>query len=173
LQLSLEFLALLYLLSPDSFLLPSQVTTEATRPAIQASSRPQERIPAPRTIEETGIRRKVLEDLALKTLHLSGELTLRDLAERMHVSLWIVDEIFGRLRKESLCQVTGMAAGVHRISRRPRQGSRDRAPATTQYAGPLLCPSPTTSRVKAQTVRISGGSSGVSEPLRTVSRIER
>ena len=42
-------------------------------------------IPSPRTIEDSGIRRKVLEDLALKILHLSGELSLRDLAERMHI----------------------------------------------------------------------------------------
>lgn len=114
-----------------------------------------ERIPAPRTIEETGIRRKVLEDLALKTLHLSGELTLRDLAERMHVSLWIVDEIFGRLRKESLCQVTGMAAGVHRIVTTAE--GRDRAIsllATTQYAGAVpVSLADYVARVKAQTVR--------------------
>ena len=69
-------------------------------------------IPSPRTIEDSGIRRKVLEDLALKILHLSGELSLRDLAERMHIPLRIVDEIFGRLRKEGLCLVTGMAAGA-------------------------------------------------------------
>jgi len=112
-------------------------------------------IPAPRTIEDTGIRRKVLEDLCLKILHLSGELTLRDLAERMHVPLRIVDELFGRLRKEGLCQVTGMAAGVHRIITTSEGKSRAaELLAMTQYAGPVpVALEDYVDRVKAQTVR--------------------
>lgn len=71
--------------------LPS--TGPDTPPLPAPSARGRDFIPSPRTVEDTGIRRKTLEDLALKILHLSGELSVRDLAERMHVPLRIVDEI--------------------------------------------------------------------------------
>src|SRR5688572_28513154 len=135
---------------------PSLVST-ITRPvALAGPAAPAiEVIPAPRTIEDTGIRRKVLEDLCLKILHLSGELTLRDLAERMRVPLRIVDELFGRLRKEGLCQVTGMAAGVHRIVTTSEGKARaSELLATTQYAGAVpVALEDYVDRVKAQTVR--------------------
>jgi hypothetical protein len=54
----------------------------------------------------------------------------------MFIPLRIVDEIFGRLRKEGLCQVTGMAAGVHRIV--TTSEGKERASellSITQYAG--------------------------------------
>ena len=70
---------------------------------------------APATVEQTGIRRKFLEDLALKTVYLLGEVSLRELAEHMQINLRIVEELFQRLRKDQLCQVTGMTGGVHRI----------------------------------------------------------
>src|SRR5688572_23392933 len=106
------------------------------QPLPPPAARGRDIIPAPRTIEDTGIRRKVLEDLALKILHLSGELSIRELAERMHIPLRIVDEVFGRLRKEGLCLVTGMAAGVHRIV--TTSEGKERASellSITQYAG--------------------------------------
>jgi predicted ATPase with chaperone activity len=135
--------------------LPMPVGTSVARPLPSAPARSRDFIPAPRTIEDTGIRRKVLEDLALKILHLTGELTLRDLAEQMHVPLRIVDEIFGRLRKEGLCQVTGMVSGVHRIV--TTSEGRDRAVellSTTQYAGPVpVSLADYVARVKTQTVR--------------------
>lgn len=116
---------------------------------------PGEFIPAPRTVEETGIRRRLLEDLALKTLHLHGELSLRELADRMHVGLKIVEEIFARLRKEALCQVTGMAGGVHRIV--TTSEGRDRAIdilAASQYSGPVPVSLDTyVARIKEQSVR--------------------
>src|SRR5206468_2962408 len=51
-------------------------------------------IDAPRTAEETGIRRKVLEDLTLKTVYLTGELSLHDLAEHMRASPVAVERAF-------------------------------------------------------------------------------
>jgi predicted ATPase with chaperone activity len=112
-------------------------------------------LPAPRTVEETGIRRRLLEDLALKMLHLHGELSLRELSDRMHISLKIVDEVFARLRKESLCQVTGMAGGVHRIV--TTSEGRDRAIdilAGSQYSGPVpVSLNEYVARVQSQSVR--------------------
>ena len=73
-------------------------------------------LPAPRTVEDTGIRRSLLEELALKILYLEGELNVRELADRMGVSLPVVDDIFQRLRKAQLCDVMGMTGSSHRIA---------------------------------------------------------
>lgn len=134
------------------------MTLETTiRPASEqpAEAKRPEIIPIPRTVEETGIRRRLLEDLTLKTLHLSGELSLRDLSDRLHISLRIVEEIFGRLRKEGLCQVTGMAGGVHRIVTTTE--GRERAIdilSGSHYAGPVpVSLNDYVARVRAQSVR--------------------
>ena len=120
-----------------------------------STSRTADVIPAPRTIEDTGVRRKVLEDLALKILHLTGELSLRDLADRMHLPLRIVDDLFNRLRKEGLCQVTGMSASVHRIVATTL--GKERAielMSTSQYHGAVpVSLADYVARVRSQTVR--------------------
>jgi len=112
-------------------------------------------INAPRTAEETGIRRKVLEDLTLKTLYLMGELSLHDLAEHMHIGLRIVDDAFQRLRKDQLCQVTGMAGAVHRVVLTAEgKGRALEALAINQYVGPLpVSLVDYVNQVQAQTVR--------------------
>ncbi len=91
----------------------------------------------PKSIEELHVRRSTLEDLALKTLYLIGEISLHDLVRHMGVSLPIVEELFQRLLKDQLCQVTGMERGVHRIT--TTSGGKTRALellAQNQYAGP-------------------------------------
>src|SRR5438132_11612175 len=95
-------------------------------------------INAPRTAEETGLRRKSLEDRTLKPMYLMGELSLHDLAEHMRIGLRIVDDVFQRLRKDQLCQVTGMAGGVHRVVLTAGgKGRALEARAINQYVGPL------------------------------------
>lgn len=94
-------------------------------------------IPAPQTVEETGLGRTLLEQLALKILSAHGELFVRDLAEQMCVAFPIAEELFQRLRRDQLCEVTGMAGGVHRIA----LTSQGRARALellsqSQYCGP-------------------------------------
>jgi len=89
------------------------------------------------SIEATGVRRNLLEDLALKSLYLIGEMTLQDLARHMGLNLPIVEELFQRLRKDHLLQVTGMAGNVHRVT--TTSGGKSRALellAQNQYAGP-------------------------------------
>ncbi len=71
---------------------------------------------APQTLEETGIRRNLLEDLALKIVYLEGELHLCELADKMGLSLAVVEDVFRRLRKEQLCEVKGMVGSVYRVS---------------------------------------------------------
>ncbi len=73
-------------------------------------------IATPTTIEELGVRRSLLEDLALKILYLVGEMSLHELARHLGLSTSVVEEIFQRLRKDHLCQVTGMTGQVHRIN---------------------------------------------------------
>src|SRR5262245_27695516 len=65
--------------------------------------------------DDLGIPKKLLEDIFLKSLYLAGELTLVQIAEQMCVSLKIVEDIFARMRKEQLVQVTGMVGGIHQI----------------------------------------------------------
>jgi predicted ATPase with chaperone activity len=70
----------------------------------------------PRKIQDLGIRRSSLEDLALKILYYEGELTLLELAKKMCLSFSIIELLFERLRKEQLCEVKGMTGAVHRIA---------------------------------------------------------
>ena len=91
----------------------------------------------PHHIERTGIRRGLLEDLALKILYLNGEMTLIDLSNYLCLSLGVVEEIFHFFRKERLCEVKGMSGGTHRIatSMEGRQRAADLL-SLNQYTGP-------------------------------------
>ena len=94
-------------------------------------------IPVPETLEAVGIRRILLEDLALKTLYLEGELSLIELGERTRLSLAVVEEIFQRLRKAQLCEVKGMDRGVHRIDTTSQGKARAlELLSLNQYVGP-------------------------------------
>lgn len=96
----------------------------------------------------------MLEELALKMLHLRGEQTLLDLAGHIRLSFAVVEELFQRLRKEHLCEVKGMSGLVHRIA--VTSEGRARAldlMALNQYAGPSPVPlSVYATRVLAQSV---------------------
>src|ERR1700751_4819506 len=92
---------------------------------------------APQTIHDTGIRRSLLEELAIKILFLNGEMSLVDLADRMCLSFPIIEEIFQFLRKEQLCEVKGMARGSHRITVSGYGKARGaELLSMNQYAGP-------------------------------------
>jgi hypothetical protein len=92
---------------------------------------------APQTIGDTGIRPTLLEDLALKSLYLNGEMSLLQLAEQTCLSLAVVEELFQFFRREQLCEVKGMVRGTHLIS--ASASGRERAAASfalSQYSGP-------------------------------------
>src|ERR1700746_3136291 len=92
---------------------------------------------APKTIHDTGIRRSLLEELAIKILFLNGEMSLVDLAHKMCLSLPIIEEIFQFLRKEQLCEGKGMARGSHRIAVSGYGKARgSELLSMNQYAGP-------------------------------------
>jgi len=111
-------------------------------------------IPAPQGLEELKVRRNLLEDLALKILFVQGESTLKDLAEKMRLSLPILEEIFQRLRKEALCEVKGLTGSVYRIDTTSLgKGRALELLSLSQYAGPApVSLSDYVSRVLSQTV---------------------
>ena len=113
------------------------------------------KIPVSRSIEDMGVRRNLLEDLALKILYLVGEMSLHELARHMQLNLSVVEELFERLRKDQLCQVTGMAGSVHRITSTSAGKSRAlELLAQNQYAGPApVSLDDYVNRVHAQSVR--------------------
>src|SRR6266849_657154 len=91
----------------------------------------------PHQVEQTGVRRGLLEDLALKILYLQGEMSLPDLADHMCLGIGVIEEIFQFFRKEQLCEVKGMTGGRHRIAA-ITQGRLRAADllSLSQYAGP-------------------------------------
>jgi predicted ATPase with chaperone activity len=109
----------------------------------------------PQKLSELGIRRNLMEELAIKILYLVGEMTLLDLSKRICLSLSIVEEIFERLRKEQICEVTGMLGTIHRIA--ITSGGRKRAMellGLNHYSGPApVSLDDYINRVKAQTIR--------------------
>jgi predicted ATPase with chaperone activity len=70
----------------------------------------------PQSLSQLDVRQSVLEDIALKTLYLSGSLSVLELAEKMCLSYEVVDALFCQLRLEQLCLVTGMTGHVHQIA---------------------------------------------------------
>src|SRR5208282_4418442 len=70
----------------------------------------------PRSISEAGVRETVLEDIALKTLYLSGPFSVLELSQKTRLSYEIAEELFRRLRAKLLVEVTGMSATVANIA---------------------------------------------------------
>jgi len=70
----------------------------------------------PNSLAEIDIRSGVLEDLALKTLYVSGSLSVLDLGEKLCVAYQIANELFNSLRTSRCCQVTGMSGTIPQIA---------------------------------------------------------
>lgn len=108
-----------------------------------------------RSFKEIGVRRNLLEDLSLKILYLVGEMSLHELARHMGLNVVMVEELFQRLRKDQLCQVTGMTGSVHRVTTTSMGKTRAlELLAQNQYAGPApVSLDDYVSRTRAQSVR--------------------
>ncbi len=94
-------------------------------------------ITSSRSIEEIGVRRNLLEDLALKTLYQMGEMSLHELACHMGLGIGAVETVFQRLRKDQLIQVNGMAGSIYCIT--TTSAGKSRALdllSQNQYVGP-------------------------------------
>ncbi len=91
----------------------------------------------PQSIEEVDVRQSVLEDIALKTLYLSGSLSILDLSEKIRLSFEVAKELSFHLRTEMLCQVNGMTGNIPQIA--ITSAGRTRAAdllAQSHYTGP-------------------------------------
>jgi predicted ATPase with chaperone activity len=105
--------------------------------------------------EGLGIRRSVVENLALKTLFYLGDASIQELAEHLRIAPYIVEGIFQRLRKDQLMQAIGLAAGGHRVNLTMQGRSRAlELLATDQYVGPVpVSLGDYVEKVKSQSVR--------------------
>jgi predicted ATPase with chaperone activity len=90
-----------------------EAVAEAKDAAAESILTPEHR---PRTAAELGMRRAIVEDLALKALYLGGTMSTRDLGRQMHLSVNVADELVGRMRSAQLCQVTGMTANLATVA---------------------------------------------------------
>ena len=70
----------------------------------------------PQSVAEAGVRESVLEDIALKTLYLSGPFSVLGLADHMRLSFEAASELFSRMRAKLHCEVTGMSVNVPEIA---------------------------------------------------------
>ncbi len=70
----------------------------------------------PQSVSEMDVRLGVLENLALKTIFLSGTLSLLELAENLGLSFAVTGELLDRLRTEMLCTVSGMSGNIAQIA---------------------------------------------------------
>jgi len=114
-----------------------------------------ETIQMPHSIQDLGFRRNLLDDLALKTLYMHGEMTLSELSASLKVSRKIIEEVFQQLRKEELCEVKGLVEGIHLITTTSEGRSRAvQLFSQSQYVGAApVSLSDYNERVRAQSVR--------------------
>ena len=90
----------------------------------------------PRSISEVGVRQSVLEDIALKTLYLSGPFSVHELSQKTRLGFEVANELFYRLRAEQLCQVTGMTGNVPNLAITTQGRSRaTELLSSSQYVG--------------------------------------
>ena len=104
---------------------------------------------------ELGVRRSLIDSLAMKTLFQLGESSVHELSEHLHIAPYIVEGVFQRLRKEQLCQSMGMTGNTHRVSL--TGAGRVRAAellGVDQYVGPVpVSLGDYVERVRSQSVR--------------------
>jgi predicted ATPase with chaperone activity len=95
----------------------------------------------PLSVEDLGVSRGLLTDLALKLLYFDGEIDGTDIADRMKVPLPVAVDIMDALRKEKLCTVLGSERGVvpvyrYGITEAGTARARE-ALARNEYVGPM------------------------------------
>jgi predicted ATPase with chaperone activity len=70
----------------------------------------------PQCLADVDVSLGFLEDLALKTLYLSGSISVLDLSSRIRLCYEVANELFFRMRTELLCHVTGMTGNIPLLS---------------------------------------------------------
>jgi len=95
----------------------------------------------PLSVEDLGVSKGLLMDLALKLLYFEGEIDGPDIADRMKVPLPVAVDLLDVLRKEKLCTVLGSERGVvpvyrYGITEAGTARARE-ALARNEYLGPV------------------------------------
>jgi DNA-binding MarR family transcriptional regulator len=95
----------------------------------------------PTSPEATGVSRALLEDILLRRAVIEGRTPMTTLAERLHVSINVVDNLLGSLRDRKLIEYDGMEGRAYVVSVTEAgaafsaQRSRE-----SRYAGPVPVP---------------------------------
>jgi MoxR-like ATPase len=79
----------------------------------EPSSGPEHR---PESVSELDVRQSVLEDLLLKTVYLSGSLSILELCDKLRLSFTVTNQLIERLRSDSLCMIAGMSGNIAQIA---------------------------------------------------------
>ena len=101
-------------------------------------------LPAPTTIEETGLPEELLVQLLVRTLFTQGELTERTAGEIMKLPFGVMKELFTLLQKEKYCEVKGHGESLGVLLRYVlTEAGRERAKGFMElcrYVGPAPVP---------------------------------
>ena len=97
---------------------------------------------APRSIEDTGLAPRFLLDLILKFLHIYNLETIHEVADAVRLSVKIVEELLGDLKKQALIQIPGSRGRLvlrHSLTSEGKQRASE-ALAHSAYVGPAPVP---------------------------------
>jgi predicted ATPase with chaperone activity len=64
-------------------------------------------LPAPQTLEESGLTLDLIVQLLVKTLHFAGELSGLELAERLGLSFTVIEQGIDFMKSQHLCEIVG------------------------------------------------------------------
>lgn len=97
-------------------------------------------LPAPTTVEETGLPEELLVQLLVRTLFTHGELTERSAGEIMKLPYGVMKELFTLIQREKFCEVKGHGESLGVLLRYVlTEAGRERAKAfldLCRYVGP-------------------------------------
>ncbi len=96
-------------------------------------------MPAPRTLEDTGLSFFFILELIAKILYRGGQLRLSELSSRMHLPIAVLEPVLAFMRNERLCEISHRSDAEASITYNLTDLGRLRANdylARCQYAGP-------------------------------------
>jgi hypothetical protein len=100
-------------------------------------------MPAPRTLEETGLSFFFILELIAKILYRGGQLKLSELSNRIHLPISVLEPILAFMRNERLCEISHRsdteASIIYNLTDLGRLRANDYL-ARCQYAGPAPVP---------------------------------
>jgi DNA-binding MarR family transcriptional regulator len=102
---------------------------------------PEPDVRTPTTPAATGLPQSLMEDLLLRRAVLEGRTPMTTLAERLHVSINVVDALLGGLRERKLIEYDGMEGRAYLVN--VTEAGRDFARQRSQecrYSGPMPVP---------------------------------